>query len=87
MTSSIRKSMPTPLEMEYRERVKQATRDSRTVTNGKSTIPGGASHLTEDIVNLSSVQSDAGSSTKLKPSLSVTAAEKKALQSQFSVYA
>jgi hypothetical protein len=87
MTTLIRKPIPTPLETEYKNQLKQSARNGRS-SNNTINMKGGQSHgLPEDIVTLSSGQADAGARPdKLKPSLPVTYSEKQALQTQFSIY-
>ena len=83
--TSIRRPLPTPLETEYKEQLKQNARDSK---QAKRVQPDKSSSLQDDIVTLSSASPESGdASATLKPSQPVTVTEKKFLNNQFSTYA
>ena len=85
MMGAIRRSMPTPLETEYKEQIKQSVIAKRLVANVR---PGNSMALPEDIVSLTSAKPDSSSPpAKLRPSQPVTSSEKQFLSTQFSTYA
>ena len=83
MTAPIRTNISTPLEAEYKERVKLTSRDNMSPNSAARQT---SLRMPEDVVTLSSSVTAAGEPPRLKPSLPVTPAEKQALQVQFSVY-
>lgn len=89
MTLSIQKSVSMPLEAEYSRLRKQQSDSNNSYTNRaiNVAVETTTSNSQIDTVTLTSRQTDSGIPSKLKPSQSVTTAEKKALQAQFSVYA
>lgn len=87
MTLPVRSTLSTPLEAEYRELVRQSATEKRSAgsrTNLDARKSGAA--LPEDVVTLSTDRQDVETPKKLKPSQSVTLAEKQALYVPFSVY-
>lgn len=81
--SSINKTIPTPLDAEYKKLIKQASKNN----NPENVRAGNQLSRQEDIVTLSSGGLDAAKTPpKLKPSQPVTHSEMQALQSQFSIY-
>jgi hypothetical protein len=79
--------MQTPLEVEYKELVKQSAVEKRTANGGTNTASRRSERpLPEDVVTLSSTQPDVEQRPKLKPSQPVTPTEKQALYVPFSVY-
>lgn len=88
MTLSIQKSISMRLDAEYSQLRKQQSGGNNSYPNRAINVaeePNSNSQI--DKVTLSTRQADSGIPSKLKPSQSVTTAEKKALQDQFSVYA
>ena len=87
MTSPIKKNIPTPLEREYKEQLKQAALNNSPANKVKNLRAGLSATLGQDVVTLSSSQSDDTSSpVKKTPSQPLTFDEKQALQTQFSIY-
>jgi hypothetical protein len=88
MLPRIKQNIPTGLDAEYKQQLKQVARNNNPaskVANIKSGIYLGPA---EDFVTLSVALLDGEESPrKLKPSQPVTFAEKQAIQAQFSVYA
>jgi len=84
MTPTIRKTIQTPLDAEYKRLVKQTANNNIPAESRGSVMSLGRQ---EDIVTLSSGVIDAAKPpTKLKPSQPVSRSEMQALQSQFSIY-
>jgi len=87
MVSRIKHNIPTGLDAEYKEQLKQAARNNSPASKVANIKAGTFLGQSEDSVALSS-QLDVGEqAVKLKPSQPVTFAEKQAMQAQFSVYA
>lgn len=82
MTNPIRPQIQSPLEVEYKSLVRQAAQEQRNAILKRPVTQ----EFPEDIVTLSFNRSPDSEPRKLKPSLSVTQDEKKALQATFSVY-
>jgi hypothetical protein len=87
MTTSIRKTIPTPLEQKYTEMRKESGGNKRNPNWVKNDATELDSTMPTDTVTLSSGQPDIENPTKLKRSQSVSPIEKQALQAQFSVHA
>jgi len=84
MTSSIRNTIPTPLEAEYKRLLKQTEMDNNPSDNKRTGMSLGRQ---KDYVTLSSREIDAAKPPKeLQPSQPVTRSEMQALNSQFSIH-
>lgn len=86
MSFTVRKGVPTPLELQYEKLKKQSDLDNeldQARTSPKERRSGGVG----DRVTLSSVVADNVHRSELKPSQPVTHDEMQALRAQFSVYA
>jgi hypothetical protein len=87
MTTSIRKTIPTPLEQKYTEMRKESGGNKRNPNWVKNDATELNSTMPTDTVTLSSGQSHSDKPAKLNRSQSVSPAEKQALHVQISVHA
>ena len=88
MVSRVKHNIPSGLDAEYKEQLKQVARNNSPANKVANIKAGVYFDPVEDVVTLSSSNLDAGEpSKKLKPSQPVTFAEMQAIQAQFSVYA
>lgn len=87
MTSSIRKTIPTQLEAEYKKLVEQNAKKSNNASSSEDQNAAISPGRQVDTVTLSLRRPEIETATsKLKPSKPVEHSEKQALQSHFSVY-
>ena len=86
MSFSVRKTPPSPLELQYAELKKQSVIDQNK-NQTKNGLKERQASRVNDEVTLSSAEPEADDPTKRKPSQPVTPDEMQALRTQFSIYA
>lgn len=83
--TTIRKPLPTPLEAEYKEKIKLFEKKTRSAKTAQAV---GTQKLPEDVVSLSSeVSTPDEPLANMAPSQPVTISEKQLLKNLFSTYA
>ena len=87
MSISVRKGIPSPIELQYQELKKQSLIDRNESQARNPHKERRADEVHDERMRSSSVQAEADDPTKRKPSQPVTADEMLALRTQFSIYA